>query len=615
MLRLCLLLLASIYTPSTVLADPLQDLDFKHGIAFFDELKYPPDFTHFDYLNPHAPKGGKLVLAHGLSFDTLAAAQSGETGAPSGYHFRGEPLIVRSGDEMAAFYGRLADGIAVTDDSRTIVFSIHPDARWDDGVAVTAHDVVYTFNLHKSRVGASYFFRFIESIEAFDDRHVAFHLNAPLTHDHATLIQYQSILPEHYWRTRDPTTHTLEPPVWSGPYRIARMKVGHFIEYERRPDYWGWDLPLNQGRYNFDTVRYEVYRDDTVAREAFRKGLLDMLDEEDIRYWVSAYEGPLLQNGQIRKIRRNYGIWVGIGRAFVLNTRLPRLADRRVRKALTLALDYDWINEKLYFGERDQALSFWPNTILSATGMPSEDELSLLSQFRASLPTELFERPFGFAQAGSDSKRRQNLIEAQRLLAAAGWKIKNDTLRNAAGEPFTLEFLSQDAAYARILLPWFDKLNQLGIEANIRLVDIAQYTNRLRQHDYDALIASHDFIVPPTLEVRSNFHSSAANGEGSRNYMGVSNPIVDYLVERAETAETIDQLVAASRALDRVLMWEYLLIPLYGYDERRTVHWDKFGRPPEPLYRPAYPDGWWYDEAKARRIKESDRSLADAAID
>ena len=576
----------------------VEGLEFKHGIAFFDDLKYPADFTHFEYLNPDAPKGGKLVLAHGYAFDTLAPAAQGETGAPTGYLYRGETLVVRGGDEVAAFYGRLADGVAVADDERTIVFRIHPDARWDDGMPITARDVVYTFDVQMRQVGASYFFRFLESVDALDERHVAFRLDAPLTHDHVTLIQYIAILPEHHWRDRDPTAHTLDPPVSSGPYRVKEVQAGRFIEYERNLDYWGWEAPLNRGRYNFDTVRYEVYRDHSVAREAFRKGLIDLLDEDDVRYWMTGYEGPDLDSGRIKKMRRRYGIWVGIGRAFVLNSRVPRFADRRVREALTLALDYEWINDKLYHGERVRAASFWPGTILSATGSPSADEMALLAPFRDSLPSALFERSFRFP-VGS---RQSNLIEARNLFAAAGWEIEDGVLRDARGEPFTLEVLSADSTNARILLPWFQTLKRLGIEANIRLLDIAQYTNRVRRHDYEALVQSNDFLMPPTLELRSNFHSSAANQEGTRNYTGVSHPAVDYLIERAEAAKTLDEMIAACRALDRVMLWQHHLIPLYAYDARRTVYWDKFGVPPEPRYRPAYPDGWWYDEAKAARL-------------
>ncbi len=580
----------------------LEDLEFKHGIAFFQDLKYPADFTHFDYLNPDAPKGGKLVLAHPLSFNTLAPMPQGETGAPSGYNYRGDTLIVRSGDEITAFYGRLADGIAVTGDDRTIVFRIHPEARWDDGVPITAGDVVFTFETHKAQLGAGYFFRFIESVEALDERHVAFRLIAPLTHDHVTLIQYIPILPQHYWRDRDLTAHTLEPPVSSGPYRIRQVKAGRYIEYQRDPGYWGRDLPLNRGRYNFDTVRYEVYRDATVAREAFRKGLIDILDESDIRYWVSGYQGPDLDSGRIRKIRREYGISVGIGVAIILNSQVPRLADRRVRKALALALNYEWINEKLYHGERTRALSYWPGTILSATGLPSEDELALLSPFRHALPAALFERPFDYPGTGSRAASNENLLTARNLLAASGWHFDDGALRDAGGTPFTLELLTLDPTNTRILLPWSRALGRLGIEAKIRLVDTVQYTNRFRRREYDGLVQDYGILMPPTLELRAHFHSTSTAKDGSRNVTGVSDPLVDHLVESAEAAETLDQVIAACRALDRVLLWDHYLIPLYAIDQRRTLHWDKFGRPPEPLYRPAYPDGWWYDESRAARL-------------
>jgi microcin C transport system substrate-binding protein len=291
-----------------------------------------------------------------------------------------------------------------------------------------------------------------------------------------------------------------------------------------------------------------------------------------------------------------------MGKAFVMNSRLPRLADRRVRKALTLALDFEWINEKFYYGDRIRAKSFWPGTILEGTGLPSEGEVKLLSGFRDSLPAELFTQPFNLPLAGTDANVRRNLIEARRLLAESGWHIKNGKLQNAAGEHFTLELLSFDSENARILLPWFKSMERLGIAANIRLVDISQYTNRMRKHDYDAFVQSYDFVIPPTLEARSNFHSSAVMGEGSRNYTGVNNSTVDYVIEAAEAATTLDELVAASRALDRVLMWNYHLIPLYAYDPRRTIHWEKFGRPPHPKYRPAFPDGWWFDKSKAARL-------------
>ena len=593
-------------TPVVVQADdaPLEvrGLTFKHGIAFFGELKYPADFTHFDYLNPDAPKGGTMVLPFSTAFDTLAPMSESGNGPPSGYHFRNDTLIVRSGDELSAFYGRLADGIAISEDQRTVYFRIHPEARWDDGVPITAHDVNFTFELIADEIGMGFFLRFIDDVSVISDHYVAFRLNVELTHDHITLIQYIGIMPRHIWSVQDPKAHTLEPPVSSGPYRIGQMKTGQYIEYVRNEDYWGADLPLNRGRYNFDRVRYDIYRDATVTREAFRKGLIDILDEGDVRHWVTGLPQDALDKGWLRKIRRSYGISVGIESAFILNARVPRFSDPRVRKALALSVNFDWYNEKLYYGQAIRATSYWPNTIIEAHGLPSEMELALLEPFRESLPAEVFTQPFALPLSRSPDSFRENLVEAKALLAEAGWYYTEGKLRNDDGEPFTLEFLSLDAANNRTVLPWFDTLERLGIDATLRFIESSQFGYRSRHHDYEALAQGYGMLMPPTLELRSNFHSSGIDTEGSRNWAGVDLPVVDYLIEQAEDASTLEEMVAACQALDRVLMWHYFIVPLQAVEKRRTVFWDKFGIPPEPLYRPAYPDGWWFDEVKAARI-------------
>ena len=595
----CSLLLANSYSHAV----DVDSLEFNHGIAIFGTLKYPADFAHFDYLNPDAPRGGEIILSHPFSFDSLAARPLGESGAPNGYHLQNDPLVVRSGDELAAYYGRLAEGIAVTKDRMTLVFRIHAHATWDDGKPITAHDVVFTFKPPGNADSVQSFFDVFETVTAIDERHVAFRLNAPLNYNHITSIQYRPIIPEHYWRDKDPTAATMVPPVTSGPYKVAEVKAGRHIVYKRRDDYWGEELPLNQGRYNFNTVRYEVYREAAVLREAFMKGMVDMIEEDDIRFWSTAYESDAMDKGWIKKIRRNYGIWVGIGRALVFNAKIPRLADRRVRKALTLSFAFEWYNQKLYHGERIRATSFWPNTILSQDGLPSERELTLLEPYRDDLPPELFEQPFGFPPASNDSEHRENLLQARDLFAEAGWHIEEGVLRNSEGEAFTLEFVTQDPGNQRILLPWFWTLERLGIQATMRLMDISLFVNRIRYHEYEALIQTHDFLMPPTLEVRANFHSTAAGAIDSRNYMHVNMPVIDHLIEKSERAETMEELIAACRALDRVVMWQHYMIPVYAYDARRTLHWDRFGRPPHPKYRPAYPDGWWFDAEKAERIR------------
>lgn len=587
-------------------ADEFDALAFQHGIAFFHDLKYPPEFTHLDYLNPEAPKGGVLVQATQSAFNTLAPLAEQGIAAPGGFAFNTETLIIRAGDEVSAFYGRLADGIAITADRMAIVFRLHPAAKWRDGVAVTSRDVAFTVNARKRNLQSAMWLAFIAAVEEIDPRHVAIRLHSPVTLHNVIMIQFMPILPEHYWRDRDPAAHTLTPPLSSGPYRIAALKQGQFIEYERDPNYWGRDIPVNKGRYNFDTVRFDVYRDATTIRESFRKGLIDIWTEPDVRYWHSGYDTPALKEGKIKKIRRKFGIEVGVRSSIALNNRLPRLQDRRVRQALTLAMDFEWQNRTLHHGYRKRANSYWPDTILAATGLPSEDELRLLEPYRQRLPPELFERPFRFPTVRSAAERRANLLAARKLLRQAGWHVVDRVLTNADGTAFALRFLSQDPTDARVLLPYFRQLRQLGIHADIRLVESSRYAHLLRNFEFDALLKEQDILMPPVLELKSTYHSEAAHLPLSRNTAGISDPVLDHLVTEANLATTLAQMVATCRAIDRVLLWQYYQIPLYAVDLRRTVHWNKFGRPAfEPPYWPAFPDGWWYDAAKAGRLTSS----------
>lgn len=601
-LQLCCLWLA---TPGILYAsdiDPAK-LDFAHGIAFFGEMKYPADYTHLEYLNPDAPKGGLLTEASQAAFDTFAPLPEGGTSPPAGFWFYADTLIIRSGDEVSAFYGRLADGIAVTDNRLAVVFRIHPEARWRDGVPITAGDVKFTFETRLNQLQGRTWFGFINRVETLDARHVAIHLNNPLTLNHIIMVQFTSILPEHYWRYRDPHAPTLEPPLSSGPYQIAAFEQGRYIEYRRDPDYWGRDIPVNKGRYNFDTVRYEVYRDATVTREAFRKGLVDIWTESDLRYWEDSYDTPAFHKGWIRKIRRHFGIEVGVRSSIALNNRLERFSDRRVRQALTLAMDFEWQNRTLHAGHHKRAHSYWPDTILTASGLPSPAEDTLLRPFEDTLPPELFKQPFRFSEPASAAEHRSNMVLARSLLRDAGWRIEGNTLRNRDGTAFEIEFLSRNPTDARVLLPYFAQLEQLGIRGSIRLAETSQFINRIRSFSFDAVLKNQDILMPPVIELRSTYHSEAAHQPLTRNTAGISHPALDALVDAAERATTLNEMIAACRALDRVLLWQYYQIPLYAVDLRRTVHWDKFGRPAfEGTYWPAFPDGWWYDSTRAARI-------------
>ena len=581
----------------------LDDLEFKHGIAFFQDLKYPAGFTHLDYLNPDAPKGGELVLATQSAFNNLAPMATRGISAPDGFWFTSDTLLLRAGDEVSAFYGRLADGIAVADDGMFMAFRIHADARWRDGVPVTASDVAYTLNSLRNQIEGRMYYSFIGDVEVLDDRHVVVHLHSPITLNNVIMVQFTSILPEHYWRDRDPSASTLDPPLTSGPYRVSAIKQGRFIEYERDPDYWGRDIPVNRGRYNFAKVRFDVYRDATVIRESFRKGLIDIWTETDIRYWHDSFDTPAFAKGWVKKIRRHFGIEVGVRSNIALNNRRAKFNDRRVREALTLAMDFDWQNRTLHMGHHKRAHSFWPDTILAATGLPSDAELALLERFRDQLPSELFDRPFRFPETTSVDDHRENLVRARQLLSEAGWRAVDGVLTDAAGEPFTIEFLSQNVADSRILLPYLQDLKRLGIAATIRLVESSQYINLRRDFDFDAVLQNQDILMPPVIELEATYHSEAAKDPVSRNVAGIGHPVLDYLITQANLATTLEEMTAACRAIDRVLLWQYYQIPLYAVDLRRTVHWDKFGIPDfEAKYWPAFPDGWWYDDAKAARI-------------
>jgi len=581
----------------------LDGLEFKHGIALYDELKYPADYSHLEYLNPNAPKGGTLVLPTGTNFDTFAPIAERGTGAP-GRRFQNDSLIIRSGDELSAFYGRIADGIAITDDRMTVVFRIHTRARWRDGVPITSSDVAFSVESLRSRIAGRLYYRVIDSVERIDDRHVALHLNEPLQLPTLMSFVYLPIMPEHYWRDKDPTASTLTPPLTSGPYFVSEFRQGRFVVYQRNPDYWGRSIPVNKGRYNFDTIRFEVYRDASVTREAFRKGLVDIWDESDARYWHNGFDIPALRRGWISKIRRNSGLEVGIREGIVLNNRRDRFKDRRIRQALTLAVDFEWQNRTLHYGYHKRAHSYWPDTILAATGLPSTDELALLHPYHDQLPKQLFEKPFSFPEVKNEEDHRALMVRAQELLREAGWRIVDGALRNTSGEIFDIEFLARSPSEARTLLPYFQRLEQLGIRARMALASgDGEWINRLRSFGYDAALVSMRIQMPPVIGLVDRFHSDSAMVPTSANRSGISNPVVDFLIEKAVSATALPQMIAACRALDRVLLWQYYQIPLYAVARRTTVHWGKFGRPAyEPRYQPAYPDGWWYDTDKAARI-------------
>ncbi len=587
-----------------------EEGQWQHGVSTFDEFKYGPDFEHFDYANPDAPKGGTLVLPTGNDFTSFTPF------LPRGMPARGtiapgllyDGLFVRANDEAYSAYGNLARRVKFTDDLSEVVVQLHPDAYWHDGAPITARDVKFTYDhvLENSASGVRAALSIIESVEILGEREVLFRfkrVGGLNKNSFAAPAIYVAILPEHYWRTRDLSKTTLEPPLGSGPYRIADFEQGQFLVYERVADYWGRDLAVHRGRHNFDYIRYEIYRDATIAREALRKGLLDYRIESDPYVWRTGYNIPARERGWLVMRQNNAKVNSGFQRALIFNTRRAKFADVRVREALTIAFDFGWTNRAIYDGFYSRADSYFSGTELAAQGLPSGAELALLEPYREQLANRVFTQPFVFPKTTGAGGRRDALLRARALLAEAGWTVQGGRLVDAAGQPFEIEFLTLSANDKRTLLPYMDQLRRLGIASNIRFVESAQYVSRWRQFDYDALLRRLAYGFPPGVEIRAYFNSQVANSPNTGNYAGISSPIVDALVSEVLGARRKEQLIAASRALDRTLLWGYYLIPILGIQQPRAVYWNKFGYPAiEAEYITSFPDTWWWDEAQAARI-------------
>ena len=581
---------------------------YQHGISFFHELKYPADFTHFDYINPDAPKGGVLLQSTQNDFNTLSLITDQFVTAP-GVTWLYDSLLSYRSEEMSSFYGWLADGLRVAEDKRTLFIRLHPGARWHDGVPITARDVKFTLELIQSSLRFRGFLSWVRSVETLSEREIALRLDSELTVSNIFPLSWFPILPAHYWEARDPGRASLEPPLGSGPYRVAEVRQGRHIRYERVPDYWGRDIPVNKGRFNFDQIHYEVFRDATVAREAFRKGLFDTWMERDIRYWATGYDIPARDKGWLVMDHLDHREEIGINRVIALNNRREQFKNPRVREALTLAVDFEWENRVLRFGLLRRALSnFSGEPSLEAQGLPGEDELALLAPFRDQLPERLFTEVFEFPRSTGTGRNRASLERARSLLTQSGWHIKDGVLVNSGGEPFEIEFLSVDSADQRTLLPYLGTLKLLGIRGGIRLVDAAQFVNLRQEFDYDAIVTQNDILAPPIVFLANFFHSQSASQAMSFNASGIADPVVDALIAEAVKVTTLEEMATVCRALDRVLLWGFYQIPLDAIAPFRIVYWNKFGRPEREdlaVYKSPFPDGWWYDESKAAQIEIS----------
>ena len=596
-----------------------------HALALYGEPKYGPDFTHFEYVNPAAPKGGTIRLAEEVGFDSLNPFIV-RGNPPLGITLVFETLAVNSADEPFTIYGRLAETIEMPIHREWVAYYLRPEARWHDGRPVTADDVVFSFQMLRAHGLPQYRFYYhnVDRAEKISELGVRFHFTPGITNRELPLIVGQlPVLPRHWWEGRDFTAPTLEPPLGSGPYRVAAVEPNRSIVFQRVTNYWGWHVPAIRGQYNFDVVRYDIYRDASVSLEAFKAGAYDWRIEMSAKDWATGYEFPERQAGLVKCVMFPSGR-IATMQGFVFNLRRPLFADRRVRCALCYALDFEWANRALFYGQYRRCRSYFGQSELEARGRASGEELELLrdlaARFPDHVPSEVFgdeyQPPRTRAEQGEVEHRislRENLLQARELLLQAGWRpraidgrLVHTTLRDARGLPleFNLEILLVQPAFERIVLPLVRNLARLGIGARVRTVDASVYVNRLIAHDFDVIVTSWPQTESPGNEQRDYWHSMAADQPGSRNLAGLRNPAVDELVERLIAAPDRPALVACARALDRLLQWQFLCIPNWYLPGDRIAFWDRFGYPdPKPdvgttwLY-------WWEDADKARTLPQ-----------
>lgn len=583
-----------------------QKVTVSQGLTLLDKLKYQPGFKHLDYVNPDAPKGGTVRLYSIGSFDTFNPFTiKGVPAAGIGLIY--ETLMTSPDDDISSEYGLIAKSVEVPDDLSYVIYNLRPEARFNDGTPITADDVIYSLDLLRTKGAPIYrfYYKNIAKVEKLSPHKVKFSFSGPKNRELPHITGQIPVLSKAYWEKRDFDRTTLEPPVGSGPYKIAEFEPGRHVSYQRVADYWGRDLPINRGLYNYDTVRYDYYRDQTVALEAFKAGRYDYRNENSSKTWATGYDFPALRQGLVIKEEVPNKIPTGM-QGFAFNLRRPMFRDPKVREALSYAFDFEWSNKHLFYGQYTRTRSYFSNSPLAATGLPSPAELKLLEKWRGKIPDEVFTKEYQPPKTDGSGNNRANLRQASRLLREAGWPVKdNRRVDPKTGKPMEIEFLLVSPEFERVVAPFIRNLRRLGITGRIRTVDPAQYQNRVRDFDFDIVIASFGQSESPGNEQRDYWSSSAADRPGSRNIIGIKDPAIDAMIDEIIAAPDRKSLVTATKALDRLLQWGHYVVPQWHITSFRLAYWDKFGR---PKVRPEYGTGFyamWIDPAKAARIANS----------
>ena len=586
----------------------------KHAQTLYDEPpKYPANFKHFDYVNPDAPKGGTLRQAGFGGFDSLNPFIN--KGVPADDIGMIYDTLTRHGlDEPFTEYGLLAEKIEKAPDNAWVRFYLRPEARFHDGQPVTAEDVKFSFDTLMSKGAPMYrgYYADVEKVEVENPQRVRFVFKQAGNRELPLIVGQLPVLPKHWWAERDFSKGNLDVPLGSGPYKVADVQAGRSIRYERVKDWWGKDLPVNRGFYNFDTLEIDYYRDNTVALEALKAGQFDYWLETSAKNWATAYNTPAVANGQLIKEEIANHNPTGM-QGFIFNTRRPLFTDRRVREALGLLFDYEWANRQLFNGAYTRTRSYFDNSELASVGLPSADELKLLEPLRAQIPPQVFTDEYHPPVTDGSGIIREQQRRAYQLLQEAGWRVDGDQMLDSTGKPVSFEFLLAQTEFERVLLPFKRNLADLGIELVIRRVDVSQYINRLRSRDFDLIVGGFGQSNSPGNEQREYWHSSSADNPGSRNFIGLKDPAVDSLVEGLIKADSRQSLITHTRALDRVLLWGHYVVPNWHIKTWRVAYWNRFEH---PEISPKYDIGlhtWWAREKSPEAV--ADEAAAHPAAD
>ena len=579
----------------------LAKTNISHAIAMHGEPKYDQNFISVEYVSNNAEKGGNIVRSAIGTYDTFNPFTLKGTSA-AGIGLLYESLTVGSSDEAFTEYGLLAKSIEWPDDRSWVTFTLRDEAKWHDGKKITSDDVIWTFNtlMEKGHPFYKYYYGDVSEVIKINENKVKFEFSTNTNKELVLIVGQLPVLPKHYWENKNFEETTLDVPIGSGPYKIKSFDAGRSITYELDMDYWGFEnniVPIKVGKDNMGSIRYDYYKDRGVEREAFKSGEIDFFSENTSKEWATGYDIDAVTEGLIKKELIPHENPQGM-QAFAFNTRKDIFADKRVRKALSFAFDFEWTNKNLFYGAYKRTDSFFENSELASSGLPSQAELAYLNPYIDQLPKEIFNEEYSNPKTDGSGFIRNELQEATKLLQEAGWKLRDGKLENSNGEPFEFEILLVSPAFERIVLPFIDNLEKLGINASLRTIDSSQYQKRIESFDFDMVVFTFSQSLSPGNEQRNFWSSGAADTNGSRNIIGIKNNVIDLLIENLINAKDREDLITISRALDRVLLWNYYVIPQWHISAYRVLYWDMFDQPKQkPKYSLGF-DTWWVNQNK-----------------